>query len=178
MQYLLSGEETERLLFQVVDLRHYSQWLKFFEDPRSHQHWIENRSAPRVECDNWYEKQRLRYDQNRGGMNALIEKVSGRLVGHAGLLVQMVDGVEELEIAYSLLPEFWNRGYAIEAAHKCKISAFENNFANSLISIISVTNLPSQKVAVKNGLMMDKQTVYRGNPVYIYRINQNGPEKV
>lgn len=178
MQYLLSGEETERLLFQEVDLRHYSQWLKFFEDPRSHQHWIENRSTPKIECDNWYEKQRLRYDQNRGGMNALIEKVSGRLVGHAGLLVQVVDGVEELEIAYSLLPEFWNRGYAIEAAHKCKISAFENNFANSLISIISVTNLPSQKVAVKNGLIMDKQTVYRGNPVYIYRINQNGPEKV
>lgn len=178
MQYLLSGEETERLLFQEVDLRYYSEWLKFFEDPRSHQHWIENRSTPKVECDNWYEKQRLRYDQNRGGMNALIEKVSGRLVGHAGLLVQVVDGVEELEIAYSLLPEFWNRGYAIEAAHKCKISAFENNFANSLISIISVTNLPSQKVAVKNGLIMDKQTVYRGNPVYIYRINQNGPEKV
>lgn len=178
MKYLLSGQETERLFFQEVDQRHYSQWLKFFEDPRAHQHWIENRSTPEVECNNWYEKQRLRYNQNRGGMNALIEKVSGRLVGHAGLLVQDVDGKAELEIAYSLLPEFWNRGYAIEAARTCKTYAFENNFAQSLISIISITNLPSQKVAIKNGLILDKQTVYRGNPVYIYRISQNGSEKV
>ncbi|MCW5909870.1 MAG: GNAT family N-acetyltransferase [Cyclobacteriaceae bacterium] len=178
MRYLLHSRQTERLLFRAIDENDFSQWLKFFEDPRAHQYWVEEQDIPLRECEKWYAKQRLRYEQGRGGMNALIEKSGGRLVGHAGLLVQEVDGVEELEIAYSLLPEFWNKGYAIEAARKCKELAFENNFSSSLISIISESNLPSQKVAAKNGLIIDKRTIYHGNPVYIFRIWQNSPEKV
>jgi len=178
MHYLLHNQQTERLLFRTIDEKDFSQWLKFFEDPRAHQYWVEEQGTPKHECEKWYEKQQLRYTQNRGGMNALIEKSSGTLVGHAGLLVQEVDGVSELEIAYSLLPEFWNKGYAIEAAHKCKLFGFENKFAQSLISIISESNLPSQKVATKNGMVIDKRTVYRQNSVYIFRTWPNSPEKV
>jgi RimJ/RimL family protein N-acetyltransferase len=178
MKYLLYNQQTERLLFCSIDEKHFAQWLKFFEDPRAHQYWVEEKETPEQECKKWYEKQRLRYAQDRGGMNALIEKSSGNLVGHAGLLVQEVDGVTELEIAYSLLPEFWNRGYAIEAAHKCKVFGFENNFATSLISIISESNLPSQKVATKNGMIIEKRTTYRQNQVYIFRTWPNSPEKV
>lgn len=170
MKFLLHHQQTERLQFRSVDEKDFDQWLKFFEDPRAHQYWIEEKDIPFVECKKWYAKQHQRYNENRGGMNALIEKSTGKLVGHAGLLVQQVDEIEELEIAYSLLPEFWNKGYAIEAARKCKEYGFENKFSESLISIISVSNLPSQKVATKNGLSIAKQTVYHGNPVYIYRI--------
>ena len=107
-------------------------------------------------------------------MNALIEKESGRLIGHCGLLVQIVDGIPELEIAYSLLPEFWNKGYAIEAAMKCRDFAFANNFSDSLISIISLTNIPSEKVALKNGMHIDKRTIYSNNEVNIFRVNKSG----
>ena len=104
-------------------------------------------------------------------MNALIEKQTGKLIGHCGLLVQTVDEVTDLEIGYSLLPTFWNKGFASEAAKKCRDFAFENNFATSLISIISVTNTPSQGVAIKNGMRIDKLTNYRGNKVIIYRVD-------
>ncbi len=50
------------------------------------------------------------------GMNALIEKETGKLLSHCGLLIQNVDGKAKLEIAYSLLPEFWNKRFAIESA--------------------------------------------------------------
>lgn len=178
MKFLLTHQQTERLLFQQIDEGHFNQWVKFFEDPLTHQYWIEERDSAWVECKKWYLKQQQRYTENRGGMNALVEKSTGKLVGHAGLLVQQVDGEEELEIAYSLLPEFWNRGYAIEAARQCREVAFENDFKESLISIISQSNLPSQRVASKNGLTIDKQTVYRGNPVYIFRIWRSSTEKV
>ncbi len=49
-------------------------------------------------------------------MNALIEEETGKLIGHCGFLIQNVDGKAELEIAYSLLPEFWNKRFAIELA--------------------------------------------------------------
>src|SRR5690606_32134123 len=117
-------------------------------------------------------KQFLRYKNGLGGMNALIEKETGRLIGHCGLLAQSVDNIAELEIGYSLLPDFWNKGYATEAAKKCRDYAFENNFSASLISIISLSNIPSQKVAFKNGMKIDKQTTYNNNEVYIFRIDK------
>src|SRR5690349_12730121 len=170
MKYLLDGQSTDRLLFRKIDIADFHEWLKFFQDSRTSLHWIEEKISPELSCNSWYQKQQWRYENDRGGMNALIEKNTSRLIGHAGLLVQRVDGVPELEIGYSLLPEFWNKGYATEAAQECKRFAFQNNLADSLISIISLTNTPSQQVALKNGMSVLEQATYRDNNVSIYRI--------
>jgi ribosomal-protein-alanine N-acetyltransferase len=172
MKYLLEGQSTERLLFRRIAREDFPAWLKFFQDSRTSLHWREEKISPELKCENWYQKQHWRYENDTGGMNALVHKTTGQLIGHAGLLVQHVDGVEELEIGYSLLPEFWNAGYATEAAMKCKQCAFQNNFAESLISIISLTNTPSQQVASKNGMHVEKQTTYHGNQVFIYRVTK------
>lgn len=168
--YLLEGQETERLIFRKISDSDFNAWVKFFEDPNTSLHWVEEKETPIIACEKWYQKQSWRYENDKGGMNALIEKSSGRLVGHCGLLVQTVDGVSELEIGYSLLPEFWHKGFAFEAAERCKEYAFQNDYSDSLISIISLTNLPSQKVALKNGMLIEKETVYHQNRVYIFRV--------
>ena len=173
MKYLLLNQFTDRLSFEKVSTLHFNDWLKFFEDPRTSLHWVEEKQTANDACKKWYEKQLWRYENGMGGMNALLEKESGKLVGHAGLLVQTVDGQSELEIGYSLLPEFWNKGYAIEAALYCKQYAFDACFSDSLISIISLNNIPSQKVAVKNGMFIEKQTNYNGNEVFIYRVKKS-----
>jgi RimJ/RimL family protein N-acetyltransferase len=170
VKYLLNNQGTERLHFRNILDSDFDVWLEFFRDPKTHQHWSPLQNPPEVECEKWYEKQNWRYENNMGGMNALIEKQSGKLVGHCGLLVQTVDDISELEIGYSLLPEFWQRGFASEAARKCRDFAFANELALSLISIISRTNIPSQKVAMNNGMHQEKSTVYHGNEVFIYRI--------
>lgn len=170
MKYLLDGEETNRLVFRKISESDYNAWLKFFEDPQTSIHWMEEKVAPLIACQKWYEKQFWRYENNRGGMNALVEKSSGKLIGHCGLLVQTVDEISELEIGYSLLPDFWNKGYAFEAASHCRDYAFKNDFSKSLISIISLSNVPSQKVALKNKMTIEKETIYNGNKVYIFRV--------
>jgi [ribosomal protein S5]-alanine N-acetyltransferase len=172
MRYLLDKEETSRLYFRRFENSDFNQWIDFFNDPASFKYWNEQRQDPEIECRRWFEKQENRYASNLGGMNALVEKSTGKLIGYGGLLVQYVDDIEELEVAYSLLPSYRNKGYATEAALKCRDYAFENNCADSLISIISITNTPSSNVALKNGMRLDKQTMYKENQVNIFRIDK------
>jgi len=172
MNFLLKNQQTKRIQFRRVLLSDFKNWLPFFENPITSQYWSATVETPKIECEKWYKKQAYRYQNNLGGMNALIEIKTGKLIGHCGLLVQNVDRITELEIAYSLLPEFWNKGYATESAKKCIDFAFQNNLTSSLISIISVTNIPSEKVALKNEMKIDKRTVYRNNEVNIFRINK------
>lgn len=172
MKYLLDKVGSHRIFFRGIQQTDYEEWLPFFKDPLSFKYWVGERQSPEIECTNWYEKQFHRYANQLGGMNALIEKNTGQLIGHAGLLVQQVDGKEELEVAYSLLGSFRNKGFATEAAECCKAFAFENNWSTSLISIISITNTPSANVATKNGMVVDKQTVYNQNHVSIFRISK------
>ncbi len=177
MKFLLDRMETERLHFRKIDPSDFAVWLDFFKDPSSFQHWVTEKKSPEVECENWYNKQFNRYANDEGGMNALVEKASGKLIGHAGLLIQQVDGIAELEVAYSLLPEGRNRGYATEAARKTMDVAFQKNYVPSLISIISNTNIASINVATKNLMKADKQTIYHQNHVTIFRITKNEWQK-
>lgn len=172
MKYLLHGEESERLRFRNIHEDDFEEWLVFHQDPASRKHWTAKYLNPELECKKWYERQFYRYQNKLGGHNALIEKSTNQLVGHCGLLLQTVDGREELEIGYSLLPKFWNKGYASEAAKRCRDFAFENNLSESLISIISLTNVPSQKVAKKNGMQIAKTSTYNFNEVYIFKIEK------
>ncbi|WP_299556198.1 GNAT family N-acetyltransferase [Seonamhaeicola sp.] len=169
---LLENEETKRLRFRKVQWSDFDAWLKFHENPETSKYWEAALEAPEIECQKWYDKQFYRYNNNLGGMNALIEKDSENLIGHCGLLVQTVDQIREIEIGYSLLPEFWNKGYATEAAKKCRDYAFSNHLTDSIISIISLTNKPSENVALKNGMSLEKRTIYNGNEVNIFRIKK------
>lgn len=170
MDFLLDGQESERLLFRKIRQSDFSAWLPFHQDPRTSEFWSGMPKDPEVACKEDFERTFYRYKNGLGGKMALISKTTGELIGLSGLLVQEVAGNRELEIAYSLLPKFWKKGYAIEAAMHNKIHAETHKLADSLISIIHPDNIPSQQVALKNGMHLDSSTEYHGNPVHIYRI--------
>jgi len=167
---LLTGQETERLLFRKLEVSDFDTWLTFHKDPRSTEFWEGLPDDPIDACQHWFDKAFHRYQNNLGGMNVLVNKQTKAFIGQCGLLVQNVDHIKELEIGYSILPKYWKQGYAIEAARKCKAYAKQHNLAKSLVSIINVKNIPSQKVALKNGMYLDKTTVYNANHSHIFRI--------
>ena len=170
MQYLPENEQSARLLFRKLEEKDFDKWLEFYKDPSSTYQWFSKITDPETSCRMWFDKTFYRYANNKGGMNVLTDKTTNALVGQCGLLIQVVDGIEELEIGYSIMPAFRNKGYATEAAVKCREYAFENNLRDSVISIIAVKNLESQKVALKNNMLLEKTTMYNDNLVHIYRV--------
>ena len=171
--FLLEDETSNRLIYRKVKKSDFLDWLPFYHDPKSTKYWEGLPKDPEIACQEQFDRIFDRYEQNLGGMNALINKDTHKLVGICGLLVQTVDGITELEIGYSILSEYRLKGYAFEAAQKCKVYAFETKLASTLISIIHTANTPSQKVALKNGMYLDKTTTYKNNPVHIFRVDEN-----
>lgn len=76
-----------------------------------------------------------------------------------------------LEIGYLFEKAYWHNGYATEAAEACKKYAFEILEADEVCSIIRNTNIASQNVAIRNGMIRtDKWTKhYRGVDMPHYR---------
>ena len=173
MKYLLTGQETDRLKFRLLNRDDFNTWLDLFKDKSVGEFLgMANLSSPQEQCEKWFDLCNNRYENDLGGMNVLIDKSTSQLVGQCGLLIQEVDGVKELEIGYSVLPKYWNKGYATEAARKCRDFAFSNSYTDSLISIVHIANIKSEKVALKNGMTKSKQTVFKDMPVNIFRMDK------
>lgn len=172
MKYTLEGLETERLKFRLLDITDFNLWTALFEDIEVCRFLgVDKIETPEARCKFWFDITFDRYKNDLGGVNVMLDKSTNEIVGQSGLIVREVDEKKEIEIAYSILPEFRNKGYASEATKKCKDFAFENNFSQSLISIIHIENSNSMKVAENNGMRNDKTTEYKGMPVNIFRID-------
>ncbi|WP_136668121.1 GNAT family N-acetyltransferase [Flavobacterium sp. H122] len=171
MNYTLEGQETERLKFRLLNTEDFNIWVELFENIEVCRFLgVDKIETPDERCKFWFEITFERYKNNLGGANVLLDKITNEIVGQSGLIVREVEGKQEIEIAYSILPAYRKKGFAYESTKKCKEFAFENNLSKSLISIIHTENSNSEKVAENNGMKKDKTIDYNGMPVNIYRI--------
>ena len=99
---------------------------------------------------------------------AVIFRRNNELIGYCGFLHQQVDGTKEIEIGYRLHRQYWNKGLATEAARAVRDHAFADLKLPRVISLIHPDNLPSRRVAEKNGMKLEKQTVFRGFPTLVF----------
>lgn len=89
-------------------------------------------------------------DNPKRGRWAVIEKTKGLFVGTFAI-IPIPSQPEKIQLGYSLIPEYWGRGYATELT-KAGLDYFMNNY--SLPEIYGVTEVPntaSQKVLLKAG---------------------------
>ena len=165
--------ETERLITRKLVYEDYKLWAPFFDDPEAIRFFpfLKPTSSEERAID-WIQKQLDRYREQRYGLQALIDKKTGEFIGQCGLLLQDIHGTLELEVGYSILMKYWGKGYATEAAIRFKEYGFAHEQADSIISIIDINNIGSQKVALKNGMSRDYQTVWHDMNVYIFRARE------
>lgn len=162
--------QTERLETRPLGDEHFEDWKAFLSHPEAMRYFpgFLEQDPDRLARE-WIERQNDRYARGHYGLLALHSRETGAFMGQSGLLAQEVDGVMELEVGYHVLPQYWRQGYAIEAAAFFRELAAQHALSPTLISIIHIDNVPSQSVALKNGMQPTKRTLWRDIPVVIYR---------
>ncbi len=94
------------------------------------------------------------------GVYAVEELTSGKFVGAVGLH-QLHDGFPFapcVEVAWRIHKEFWGQGMAPEAARCCIEWAFSRGLAEEIIAMTAVSNIPSERVMKKLGMLKDSET--------------------
>jgi [ribosomal protein S5]-alanine N-acetyltransferase len=103
---------------------------------------------------------------------AMIIRSSSALAGYCGFFHHEVDGKMEIEIGYRLDSNFWNRGLTTEAARAVRDHGFRDLKLDYVISLIHPENVPSRRVAEKNGMTLERETTFRGFPTFVFSITR------
>lgn len=166
------NQESERLKFRKLNLDDINAWTSFFENnDRLTFLGIDITKDPRTLSTEWIHKQLERYKNEGLGHLAVIEKDTGNFIGMGGILPRILNEKPEYEIAYSLKPNYWGKGYGTEIAQQMRLFGTEKGIATSFISIIHKDNKASKHVATKNGMKVQYKTEFMGMKVYVYGDN-------
>ncbi len=165
--------ETERLFLRKMTQSDFNGLCKILQD--SDVMYAYEGAFSDAEVQAWLDNQLMRYEENGAGLYAVILKSTGEMIGQCGLTMQTWKEELLLEIGYLFQKSYWHKGYATESAKACKKYAFEVLNADKICSIIRDTNIPSQNVAIRNGMTKIDSWVkrYRGvdMPHFLYSVS-------
>lgn len=131
----------------------------------------------RAATEQWIARNRLRYRDDGVGLWAMELRKTGEMIGDCGILRQLVEGEYFYEIGYHLRRDWWGQGLATEAAVACRDWAFANLKTERVISLIRPENIPSRRVAERNGMALWKETDWRGLRHLVYCIEKSQPPR-
>lgn len=143
--------ETERLLLREMEPKDYDALYAVLADSDIMQHYPYIFDEARVR--NWIARNRERYQKDGFGLWAVVLKESGEMIGDCGITLQNIHGQMLPEIGYHIRKEQQRKGYASEAAAACIRYAFDKFEFPAVYSYMKYTNIPSQKTAMKNGMV-------------------------
>ena len=104
------------------------------------------------------------------GIWAFRNKTDGRFVGRAGPRNSHVGGEDEVELAYALVPDIWNKGLARVIL---KV-AFEDLGLIDVVCFTLPASRASRRVMEKAGFEYERDVVHAGSPHVLYRITAKG----
>ena len=94
------------------------------------------------------------YERNGFGLYLVMLKETGESIGMCGLIKR--EELEDVDIGYAFLPEYWSKGFAVESALAVKVYARDIIGLKRLVAITDPENQGSIRVLEKIGLRFEK----------------------
>jgi len=94
------------------------------------------------------------YNQNGFGLYLVVLKSMNRSIGMCGLIKR--ETLADVDIGFAFLPEFWNKGYALESA--TAVFSYGKNVLKlpRIVAITNKDNVTSGKLLERLGLHFDR----------------------
>ncbi|WP_309241979.1 GNAT family N-acetyltransferase [Brevibacillus daliensis] len=160
--------ETDRLKLRQMDENDEDNLMRIFSDPIAMQYYPSTKT--KEQAQSWIKWNLKNYENNDVGLWICELKENGAYVGQCGIVPQIVNEQQEMEVGYLFVREFWGRGLATEAARASRDFGFTKLGLPRLISMIYKPNLPSIKVAERIGMTFEKETLIKNRETLIYSI--------
>ena len=77
------------------------------------------------------------------------------MIGNCGITIQHIDGKDEYEIGYHIHKDYWNKGFATEAARSVMEYGFNSLKLEKLCSYMAKDHSASREVAEKIGMTLE-----------------------
>ena len=147
--------ETERLVLRQVSIEDAETILTLLNEPSFIRN-IGDREVRTLDDARKYILDRLvaSYEKYGFGMYLVEVKETGAPAGLCGLVRR--DGLEDVDIGYALLSQYWSKGYATESAVAVKEYAKNTIGLRRLVAITDPRNHGSIRVLQKIGLVFEK----------------------
>lgn len=142
--------------------------MQIFSDPEAMRYAPIAPTVDRAAAERFIEWNQQNYRGHGCGAYAVIERASGRYIGHAGIIPHEIGA----EVFYALVRECWGRGLATEIACACRDYALGPLGRERLIAIIHPENAAAAAVAMKAGLREAGQITFWNRPNRLFELNR------
>ena len=147
--------ETERLILRQLTTDDSVFILELLNDPSFIRN-IGDRNVRTIDdaCSYILNGPVASYAKNGFGLYLVLLKETNESIGMCGLIKR--EGLEDVDIGYALLPAFWSKGYAVEAARATMAYGKDVIGLKRLVAIVDPANEGSIRVLEKIGLRYEK----------------------
>lgn len=154
--------DDDEFIFRLLNT---PEWLEFIEDRQIHN--IADAQKYIVE------KIHKNYEGYGIGLQLVFLVSIQKPIGICGLIKR--EGLDDLDIGFAFLPEFYGSGYALESAKASLDYGFNELKCNRIVAITTENNIRSRNVLEKIGLQFEKFFFMEGDPdeLMLYSLNRN-----
>jgi len=158
---------TRRLTAERLRPEHYADLLRMHADPVQMAMLGGVRDA--AQTTEYLEKNLAHWDRYGFG-SWILRDERAQVVGRAILRHLELDGVDDVEVGYSLDPPVWGRGLATEIAAACLEHARADLELTTVVALTLPANARSRRVIEKVGLTYERDVMHAGFPSVLYRV--------
>lgn len=149
---------TERLILRTWKPNDLEPFARLNGNPETLRYYPA--TLDRVQSDAIAHRSQRLIEEQGWGQWAVELKESGKFIGMVGLNRPVADLPFQpcVEVVWRLLPEFWGKGYATEAARASLDFGFDTLGLEQIVAYTAQLNLPSQTVMQRLGMQAQPGT--------------------
>ncbi len=141
-----------------------------FSDPIAMRYFGVTFDRPRM--DEWV-RNNLEHEKQYGfSLLSVILKENGEVIGDCGLETDKIDGETVVGIGFDFRRSYWGKGYATEAALAVLKYGFTKFEFDRISAWIDPENTPSQRVAERIGMTVERYVTRGGKKYALYSIKR------